>query len=50
MVVDSWNSSCARKVYKIYNGEETTCGVWDSCVLRLKGFEEAKLEDPIMYK
>ncbi|AOY74499.1 7-cyano-7-deazaguanine synthase QueC [Clostridium formicaceticum] len=33
-----------------YNGEEKACGVCDSCVLRLKGFEEAKLEDPIAYK
>ncbi|AKL96366.1 7-cyano-7-deazaguanine synthase 2 [Clostridium aceticum] len=33
-----------------YNGEEEACRVCDSCVLRLKGFEEAKLEDPIVYK
>lgn len=33
-----------------YNGEEEACGVCDSCVLRLRGFEEAGTEDPIAYK
>ncbi|KPU28040.1 7-cyano-7-deazaguanine synthase [Caloranaerobacter sp. TR13] len=32
-----------------YNGKEKACGVCDSCVLRLKGFEEAGIEDPIEY-
>jgi 7-cyano-7-deazaguanine synthase len=32
-----------------YNGQETACGVCDSCVLRLKGFKEAGLSDPIEY-
>ncbi|WP_026477866.1 7-cyano-7-deazaguanine synthase QueC [Alkaliphilus transvaalensis] len=32
-----------------YNGGEEACGVCDSCVLRLKGFEEAGAEDPILY-
>jgi 7-cyano-7-deazaguanine synthase len=33
-----------------YNGEEYACGVCDSCVLRLKGFAEAGLKDPIPYR
>ena len=31
------------------NGEEA-CGVCESCLLRLKGFKEAGLEDPIPYR
>lgn len=33
-----------------YNGEEEACGECDSCRLRLKGFDEAGLTDPIPYK
>lgn len=32
-----------------YNGKEFACGVCDSCVLRLKGFAEAGLKDPVPY-
>lgn len=32
-----------------YNGFEKACGTCDSCVLRLKAFEEAGFEDPIEY-
>ncbi|EIT85499.1 exsB protein [Fictibacillus macauensis ZFHKF-1] len=32
-----------------YNGEEEACGTCDSCLLRLKGFEEAGGRDPIAY-
>ncbi len=32
-----------------YRGGDTACGVCDSCVLRLKGFNEAGLTDPIKY-
>lgn len=33
-----------------YNGQEAACGRCDSCLLRLKGFAEAGIKDPILYK
>lgn len=33
-----------------YKGGQKACGVCDSCTLRLKGFKEAGLEDPIEYE
>lgn len=33
-----------------YKGGEKACGVCDSCRLRLKGFKEAGLRDPIEYE
>lgn len=35
--------------HSCYNGGEKACGVCDSCKLRLKGFEEAGVKDPIEY-
>jgi 7-cyano-7-deazaguanine synthase len=36
--------------WSCYQSEEKACGVCDSCRLRLKGFEEAGLKDPIAYQ
>lgn len=36
--------------YSCYNGEDEACGECDSCLLRLKGFMEAGIHDPIKYK
>ena len=32
-----------------YAGDEAACGCCDSCLLRLKGFREAGITDPILY-
>jgi 7-cyano-7-deazaguanine synthase len=35
--------------WSCYNNEETACGICDSCVLRLRGFQEAEKKDLIPY-
>ena len=35
--------------WSCYQGETTACGMCDSCVLRLRAFSEAGVEDPIPY-
>jgi len=35
--------------WSCYKEEDAACGVCDSCRLRLRGFEEAGVEDPIAY-
>ena len=35
--------------WSCYSGEEDACGVCDSCVLRLRAFEQAGTRDPISY-
>lgn len=37
------------KTWSCYLGDEKACGRCDSCLLRLKGFKEAKALDPIKY-
>ncbi len=36
--------------HSCYRGGEKACGVCDSCKLRLRGFEEAGVKDPIAYE
>ena len=36
--------------WSCYKGEGKACGVCDSCMLRLKAFEEAGFEDPLKYE
>ena len=38
-----------EKTWSCYQGLQHACGVCDSCQLRLKGFKEAKLKDPLVY-
>ncbi len=35
--------------WSCYQSEEEACGVCDSCRLRLRGFEQAGVKDPIVY-
>jgi len=36
--------------WSCYKGEKKACGVCDSCLLRLKGFQEAGYPDPVPYQ
>ena len=36
--------------WSCYKNEDEACGECDSCALRLKGFQQAGVEDPIKYK
>jgi 7-cyano-7-deazaguanine synthase len=39
-----------EKTWSCYRGLERACGVCESCLLRLKGFAEAGIDDPIPYE
>ena len=36
--------------WSCYKNEDVACGECDSCALRLRGFQQAGVEDPISYK
>jgi 7-cyano-7-deazaguanine synthase len=36
--------------WSCYQGEDLACGICDSCVLRLRAFEQAGRRDPIAYR
>ena len=36
--------------WSCYQNEDEACGVCDSCALRLRGFQQVGIEDPIKYK
>jgi 7-cyano-7-deazaguanine synthase len=36
--------------WSCYRGKDKACGRCDSCLLRLKGFNDAKAKDPILYE
>ena len=38
------------KTWSCYKGQEKACGRCDSCLLRLKGFKEAGVKDPVLYE
>ncbi|HVO73164.1 MAG TPA: 7-cyano-7-deazaguanine synthase QueC [Ignavibacteriaceae bacterium] len=38
-----------RLTWSCYQNEDSACGVCDSCALRLRGFREAGIDDPISY-
>ena len=36
--------------WSCYQNEDEACGVCDSCALRLRGFQQSNIDDPIPYK
>ena len=58
-VIDLKKSEIVRKgmelgapfnlTWSCYRREDVACGICDSCALRLRGFQEAQIEDPLPY-
>jgi 7-cyano-7-deazaguanine synthase len=44
-----WLNVPFSKTWSCYRGEAIACGRCDSCLLRLKGFQEAHVDDPLPY-
>jgi len=38
-----------EQTHTCYNGQRPPCGECDACKLRAKGFQEAKIKDPLIY-
>jgi 7-cyano-7-deazaguanine synthase len=38
-----------KETWSCYKNEKLACGLCDSCRLRLKGFADANISDPIAY-
>ena len=59
-VIDLKKSEIVKKAFSLkapieyswscYNNNDEACGVCDSCALRLRGFQQAEVKDPIPYK
>jgi len=43
------NINLLKETHTCYEGLRPACGVCPSCKLRLKGFQEAKIKDPLLY-
>lgn len=38
------------RTWSCYQSEDEACGICDSCALRLRGFQQAGIEDPLPYR
>jgi 7-cyano-7-deazaguanine synthase len=39
-----------KETWSCYNGRKKACGKCESCLLRLQGFQKAKIKDPLQYE
>jgi 7-cyano-7-deazaguanine synthase len=39
-----------EKTWSCYQDEEVACGMCESCLLRLRGFAQAGVKDPLPYR